>query len=56
MTLELAERNRVPILSESSVDAGKEQVCPVYPFGGRKRVKAGKKSRAAVVQRRKLAR
>ena len=33
MTLELAEKNHEKQLQESSVDAGREKVCPVYPFG-----------------------
>lgn len=33
MTLELAETNGVTTLGEEDVDAGREKVCPVYPFG-----------------------
>lgn len=46
MTLELAGKNKVTKLSESSVDAGREKVCPVYPFGGRTQTVATKKSAA----------
>ena len=33
MTLELAEKNGDTELHENSVDAAKNKVCPVYPFG-----------------------
>lgn len=33
MTLELAEKNNEKQLQESSVDAARDRVCPVYPFG-----------------------
>lgn len=31
-TLEEAQKDKLTILSESSVDKGKKKVCPVYPF------------------------
>jgi hypothetical protein len=33
VTLEVAEQSGDTQLHESSVDAGKEKICPVYPFG-----------------------
>lgn len=31
-TLEEAQKDKLKILSETSVDKGKKKVCPVYPF------------------------
>jgi len=32
-TLEIAQENGDTVLSESTVDVGKQKICPVYPFG-----------------------
>ena len=47
MTLEVAEKNGDTQLHESSVDAGKDKVCPVYPFGQKSQKVTAKKSSKA---------
>jgi hypothetical protein len=38
MTLELAEKNNVTLLQETNVDAARDKICPVYPFGQKSEV------------------
>jgi len=33
-TLVIAEEQQLTMLQESTVDQGKQRICPVYPFGG----------------------
>jgi hypothetical protein len=35
-TLDVAQKSGTKTLHESDVEAGKQRVCPVYPFGNRK--------------------